>query len=177
MRTTVFCATSLDGFIARENGAIDWLGSPPEEGGEDYGYQAFMDSVDVLVMGRNTFDIILPFEPWPYEGKPVTVLTHRPLELPERLKGRVDVQAGEPRQILKKLKARKYEHAYIDGGRTIQDFLRSGLIDRLVITRLPILIGSGIPLFDKLPHDIRLQLRQSRSFPDGLVQSDYQVVR
>jgi dihydrofolate reductase len=176
MKATVFIATSLDGFIARPNGDIDWLGEP-SEGGEDYGYKKFMDTVNVLVMGRNTFEKVLTFGgSWPYGTKPVVVLSSRALDIPKRIPTSVEAMSCSPAELVERLSARGAKHLYIDGGRTIQRFLDSGLIQRLIITRIPVLIGSGIPLFGPLERDIKLQHIETRAFPGGLEQSEYEVV-
>ena len=172
----VFIATSLDGFIAREDGGIDWL---PAGGGDpaadDYGYQQFFASVDALVMGRNTFELVRTFGAWPYGDTPVVVLTTRALELPRDLRARVTVMSGDPRDVAARLAERGLHRLYVDGGRTVQGFLAAGLVRRLVVTRIPILLGRGIPLFGPLPHDVRLVHVATRSWPTGLVQSEYEV--
>ncbi len=174
MKASVFIAASLDGFIARQDGDIDWLGEP-EEDGDDHGFTAFMDSVDMLVMGRNTFEKVLSFGvEWPY-AKPVIVLTSRPLEIPSDLVGRVESMAGTPAEIVEALEARGAGHLYIDGGKTIQAFLDAGIIQRLIITRIPILLGEGIPLFGPLANDIRLRHITTQTCSGGMVQSEYQV--
>lgn len=176
MRATVFIGTSLDGFIAREDGDVDWLTSGDGmSDGEDYGYREFFDSVDVLVMGRNTYELVRTFGTWPYGSKPVVVLTHRPLEVPESIAATVETMSGSPHEVVERLVARGAGHLYIDGGRTIQAFLEAGLIQRLVISRVPVLIGRGIPLFGPVPHDIRLRHLATRTYPSGLVQSEYDI--
>ena len=178
MSASVFIATSLDGFIAREDGALDWLPVPDSApDGEDYGYREFIAGVDAIVMGRSTFDVVLGFGgEWPYP-KPVVVLTSRPLDLPEALAGRVETMGGEPAEIVARLAERGWEHLYVDGGVTIQRFLAAGLIERMIITRVPVLIGQGIPLFGPLERDIALRHVATRAFPDGLVSSEYVVER
>jgi len=176
VKASVFIGTSLDGFIAREDGGIDCLqevGDPP---GEDYGYNAFFDSVDALVMGRNTYELVRTFAEWPYGTKPVIVLTSRPLEIPDTLADRVSTLSGPPEEIVRQLGERGLTHVYVDGGKTIQDFLAAGLIQRMTITRLPVLIGTGIPLFGPVPHDIKLRHIETRTYGNGLVQSTYEVV-
>lgn len=176
MKASAYIATSLDGFIARENGGIDWLQSTQSaSGGEDYGYQAFMESVDVLVMGRNTFELVLTFEAWPYGDKPVVVLSSRGVTIPGHLPKTVECMAGTPLQVAQQLAARGWAHAYIDGGKTIQAFLNAGLIQQLVITRIPVLIGRGIPLFGTTHADLPLEHLETRSYPTGVVQSRYRV--
>ena len=181
MKISVYIATSLDGFIARPDGSLDWL--PTGQEGQDYGYADFWASVDALVMGRGTFEKVLSFAEWPYGEKPVYVLSHRPLELPPGLPGRVQVLSGTPQGVIGAILGsplpggRKVGHIYLDGGKTIQGFLREGLVDELTITRVPVLLGSGIPLFGALEGDMRLVHLETRSYPDGLVQSRYAVKR
>lgn len=176
MKASVFIATSLDGYIARENGDIDWLHDAGcEESGEDYGYKEFMNSVDVLVMGRHSYEKVLTFGEWPYGSKPVVVLSSKPVNIPERIAGSVESMSCSPSDLVRRLSERGAKHLYIDGGKTIQGFLNAGLIQQITITRIPILIGSGIPLFGPLQQDIRLRLITTRHFPNGLVQSMYEV--
>jgi dihydrofolate reductase len=171
MTISVFIGTSVDGFIARPDGALDFL---PEGGGEPHGYQEFYAGIDALVIGRGTFETVLAFDAWPYENKPVFVLSSRPLDL-SRVPGLIEQMAGEPADIAAGLKARNLHNLYIDGGITIQRFLRARLIERLIITRVPVLIGSGIPLFGALPHDVPLQHISTRHFATGLVQTEYHI--
>jgi dihydrofolate reductase len=175
IRASVFVGTSLDGFIARSNGDLDFLDLPG--GGEEHGYTAFMASVDALVIGRNTYDKVLSFDEWPYGNKPVVVLSTRPIDLPRAPGAVVERMAGTPGEIVAKLAARGAKHLYVDGGITIQRFLAAGLIQRLIITRLPVLIGSGIPLFGALPRDIALEHVATHQYRSGLVQSEYAVTR
>lgn len=175
VRASVFIATSLDGFIARADGALDWLQGDGPPAGEDYGYQAFVDTVDTLVIGRGTYEKVLTFGDWPYGRKPVVVLSSRPLDVPERIRGTVEAMAGAPAEIVARLGARGARQLYVDGGVTIQRFLEAGLIQRLIITRVPVLIGSGIPLFGPLPRDITLRHVRTRTFDTGLVQSEYVI--
>jgi dihydrofolate reductase len=169
---SVFCGTSLDGFIARPDGTFDFL---PSDGGEPHGYDEFIASVDAIVMGRKTFETVLTLGPWPYDKKRVVVLSSRPVDLSAVKGGVVEQMAGTPAEIVSKLAATGAHNLYIDGGITIQEFLRAGLIQRLVITRVPVLIGEGIPLFGTLPGDIRLRHVATRQYPSGLVSSEYLV--
>jgi dihydrofolate reductase len=169
---SVFVGTSLDGFIARPNGAFDFL---PAGGGEPHGYDEFIASVDAIVMGRKTFETVLALGPWPYGNKRVVVLSSRPVDLSAVSGGVVEQMAGTPAEIVSKLAATGAHHLYIDGGITIQEFLRAGLIQRIVITRVPVLIGEGIPLFGTLTADIRLRHVATRQYPSGLVSSEYLV--
>jgi dihydrofolate reductase len=176
---SVFVGVSLDGFIARPNGDLDWLMG---EGGGDsaeYGYNEFIADIDAIVMGRRTFEKVLTFDKWYYGGKRVVVLSNRPLELSlaRDRGGVVELMGGSPAEIASKLAASCARHLYVDGGITIQQFLRAGLIHRLIISRLPVLIGEGIPLFGSLPRDIRLSHIATRTYPGGMVQSEYHVIR
>lgn len=172
MIATVFIGTSLDGFIARLNGAFDFL---PPGGGEPHGYDEFMATVDALVMGRKSFESILAFDKWPYGEKPVFVLSTKPLGTAP-VGALVERMSGAPAEIVSQLTARGIRHIYVDGGITIQRFLNAGLIQRLIITRVPVLIGSGIPLFGAVPSDILLKHVGTRQYASGLVQSEYVVV-
>jgi dihydrofolate reductase len=172
MKISVFVGTSLDGFIARHNGQFDFL---PEGGGEPHGYNEFIATVDAIVMGRKTFDTVLTMTPWPYGKKRVVVLSSRPLDLSAVKGGVVEHMSGGPAEIVARLAATGATHLYIDGGITIQNFLRAGLVQRLIITRVPVLIGEGIPLFGAIPHDIRLRHIATKSYPSGLVSSEYQI--
>jgi len=172
MTASVFIGTSVDGFIARPNDELDFL---PEGGGEPHGYNEFIASVDAIVIGRKTFEKVLTFGAWPYGDKRVVVLSSRPLDLSKAIGGVVEQMAGSPGEIVSDLAARGVNNLYIDGGITIQRFLRAGAIQRLIITRVPVLIGDGVPLFGTLPHDIRLRHIATRHYSSGLVQSEYEV--
>jgi dihydrofolate reductase len=171
MKASVFIGISVDGFIARTNGDLDFL---PPGGGEPHGYKEFMATVDALVIGRKTFDTVLTFDAWPYDEKPVFVLSTRSLPATP-LGAVVERMSGEPADIVLQLAGRGFRHVYVDGGLTIQRFLRAGLIQRLIITRVPVLIGTGIPLFGAVPRDIALNHLATRPYASGLVQSEYEV--
>jgi dihydrofolate reductase len=173
MKASVFIATSLDGFIARKDGALDWL---PQDGGEPHGYDEFIATVDAIVIGRKTFETVLTFEGWPYGAKPVIVLSSMPSLLKAPQGAVCDFMSGSPAEVVERLSARGLTHLYVDGGITIQRFLDAGLIQRVIITRIPVLLGDGIPLFGPLRHDIRLEHVRTRAFPSGMVQSEYVVV-
>ena len=172
MKLSVFCGVSVDGFLARPNHSLDFLDAG---GQEPHGFEEFYRSVDVVVIGRKTFDVVLTFGEWPYGKKLVVVLSRRPLDFSSLKSGVVEAMAGEPGEIVTSLRARSFQHAYIDGGITIQRFLAAGLIDRMVITRVPVLIGQGIPLFGPLLRDISLRHVATCSFKGGLVQSEYEI--
>jgi len=171
VRASVFVGVSVDGFIARADGALDFLDAG---GDEPHGYDEFMASVDALVIGRKTLDTVLGFGGWVYGSKPVFVLSHRPLSgiPPQAIAERV---VGSPAEILDLVGKRGLGHVYVDGGITIQQFLAAGLVQRLIVTRVPILIGSGIPLFGPLAKDVRLRHVATRTFAGGLVQTEYAV--
>ena len=173
MKTSVFVGTSLDGFIARADGTFDFLhasGGDPEP----HGYEEFFATVDALVMGRKTFEIVLAFEKWLYGPKPVFVLSSRPLARAPA-GAVVERMSGPPGEIVAQLAGRGFDHVYVDGGVTIQRFLEAGLINRLIVSRVPVLIGSGIALFGSLPRDIILKHVSTRVYASGLVQSEYAV--
>ena len=172
MKASVFIATSLDGFIARLDGGLDWL---PGDDCEPHGYDEFMATVDALVIGRKTFEIVLAFGVWPYGKKPVVVLSTNPSALTAPDDAVCEMMTGTPHEIVARLAQRGMQHLYIDGGVTIQGFLAAGLIQRLIITRIPVLLGSGIPLFGSLSRDIRLEHVATRSYPSGMVQSEYVI--
>jgi dihydrofolate reductase len=174
MKASVFVGTSVDGFIARHNGDFDFL---PEGGGEPHGYDEFMASVDVLVIGRNTFEKVLTFEKWPYGDKRVVVLSSRSLKVSNIHGAAIEHMSGSPAEITDCLAASGAHHAYIDGGVTLQRFLGARLIQSLIITRVPVLIGDGIPLFGSLPHDVQLRHIVTKSYPSGLVKSEYEVLK
>ena len=172
MNLSVFCGVSIDGFLARPDHALDFLDAG---GQEPHGFEEFYASVDVMVIGRRTFEVVLTFGKWFYGKKPVVVLSSRPVDFSSVKGGVVEQMSGEPSEIVKQLQSRGFKHAYIDGGITIQRFLAAGCIDRLVITRVPVLIGVGIPLFGPLPRDIILRHVTTRCYKGGLVQSQYEI--
>lgn len=171
MKGAVFVGTSLDGFIARPDGRLDFL---PADGGEPHGFEEFMASVDALVMGRKSYETVLAFGQWFYGEKPVFVLSSRDLA-PAPPGAVVERLSGTPHDIAAALAARAIEHVYVDGGATIQQFLRAGLIQRLIVTRVPVLIGAGISLFGELDSDILVRHVATRAFASGLVQSEYEL--
>lgn len=171
VRASVFVGTSLDGFIARPDGTFDFLPDDPEP----HGYEEFFAAVDALVIGRKTYETALAFPTWPYAGKPVFVLSGQPLA-PAPAGAAVERVSGTPDEIVERLARRGIGHIYVDGGQTIQAFLRAGLVDTITITRVPVLIGSGISIFGAIARDIRLRHVATRHYPSGLVQSEYAVL-
>ena len=173
MTVSVFVGTSVDGFIARSNGSFDFL---PADGGEPHGYDEFIAAVDALVIGRNTFETVLALPTWPYGQKRVVVLSSRSINFSAVRGGVVEQMAGSPADIVAKLAATGAHHLYVDGGITVQRFLRAGMVQNITITRVPVLIGDGIPLFGALPRDLRLRHVATQQYPSGLVKSEYQVL-
>jgi dihydrofolate reductase len=172
MKLSVFCGVSVDGFLARPDHSLDFLDTVEQE---PHGFEEFYSSVDVVVIGRKTFEVVLSFGKWFYGKKQVIVLSSRSLDLATVKGGTVEQMSGEPSEIVSQLKVRGFKHAYIDGGNTIQRFLTARLIDRLVITRVPVLIGAGISLFGPVPGDINLRHIATRCYGGGLVQSEYEL--
>ncbi|WP_342119352.1 dihydrofolate reductase family protein [Pseudoduganella sp. OTU4001] len=172
MKTCVFIASSLDGFIAREDGNLDWL-MERTPASSDTGYDSFMAGIDVIVMGRYTFETVLGFDDWPYEGKRVVVLSRMLDEIPASLVDKVSVHPGPVRALYDSLASSGCQGLYVDGGQTVQSFIREDLVDELTITTIPILLGRGIPLFGHTGHDIPLRHTGTRQLPGGLVQDTY----
>ena len=176
VKVSVFIATSLDGFIARSDGDVAWLDEYESLGdGEDGGYGELFNSIEAMVMGRGTFDKILTFD-WPYGAKPITVMSSSLTEVPEKLRGSVRIDDSTPIELLRKLEGEGCRHIYLDGGQVIQSFLQEGLVNDITLTVIPILLGQGIPLFGHLEEEIKLELRESRSWENGFAQTKYQVV-
>jgi dihydrofolate reductase len=171
MTNSVYIATSLDGFIATTDGGLDWLTEIPNPNNEDYGYAEFMTRMDAIILGRVTFEKVLTFDHWPYE-KPTFVLTNSLKSLPAGLNGKAEIINGELRELLGKIHARGYGNLYIDGGRTIQTFIAEDLIDEMIITQIPILLGSGIPLFGFLADSMWFSLQKTEIYGE-LVKSTY----
>jgi len=172
-KNTVFIARSLDGYIADKNGGLDWLTSVPNPEQLDLGYKKFIQGMDALVMGRNTFEVVCGFNmEWPY-NLPVFVLSNSLKSVPEELKGKVEILRGTLPEILDQIHGKGYLRLYIDGGQTVQNFLKEDLIDELIITTIPILLGSGIPLFGELPEKLDFKHISSERFLDALVQDTY----
>ncbi|KFI06923.1 dihydrofolate reductase family protein [Massilia sp. BSC265] len=172
-----FIATSLDGYIARPDGDIGWL-LQRDDPAEDHGYAAFMADKDAIVMGRGSYEKVLGFDPWPYD-RPVLVLSKQlaGTPVPEALRGKVRFSSAAPAQAMAELAAQGVHRVYVDGGQLVQSFIRAGLVEDMVLTTVPVLIGAGRPLFGALPRDLDLALVASRSFPSGLVQSTYRFLR
>lgn len=167
----MYCAVSLDGYIARSDGDVGWLGEGLPD--EDYGWSEFFPDIDHILMGRGTFEKVLEFGTWPYEDTPLTVLSTTLGDVPEHLSDKAGVANAPPHALLEELAALGVRRVYVDGGKTVQGFLAEDLIDELVLTTIPVLIGDGIPLFGSLEQDLRWTHASTRSFPDGLVKNRY----
>jgi dihydrofolate reductase len=172
MKTSVYVGTSLDGFIARKNDDIDWLTQfANEEAGQAFG--EFMARIDAIVMGRGTFEKVLTFPEWPY-NKHVFLLSTSIKQVPDDLKAKVTILSLKPKDVISELSRRGISTVYVDGGKVIQEFLKETLIDELTISRVPVLIGSGIPLFDHLNSDINFVHIRTVVASNGLVRSYYE---
>ena len=170
MRCSVFAAVSLDGFIARADGGIDWLSIVAEEG-EDYGYRKFRDSVDTVVVGRKTYDLALGFDDWPFACKRCVVLTKAE---------RISVHGEEFHQgpvgaLVERLAKTGAKRVYVDGGSVIRQFVAEGFVTDLTLSIVPVLLGDGVRLFGSTRRDVRLQLTGKRAFRSGLVRLEYRV--
>src|SRR5215218_5551471 len=177
---SVFLGMSVDGFIARPDGDIEWLtggaepqAGPDDGGGGDFGFAEFVAGTDALCMGRSTYDVIAPFGEWPYQGRPVHVMS-------------TTLEPGADRRItvhrsfddaVEALSAAGYRRVYVDGGRTVHQFLRAGLIADLTLSRVPVLIGTGHTPFGGFPADIPLEHVRTQTFPGGMVHTTYRVRR
>ncbi|EKV00013.1 dihydrofolate reductase [Leptolyngbya sp. PCC 7375] len=177
MANYVYIATSLDGFIATPDGGVDWLDDIPNPDQSDFGYGEFIKRVDAILMGRNSFEKVLSFGTWPYE-KLVFVLSNRLKHVPDDLVDSVEIVSGNDlKTLVGQLDKRGYHNLYIDGGRTIQSFLAEDMIDEMIITRVPVLLGDGIPLFDKLINTLQFRHNKTELFNNMLVKSAYNRIR
>jgi len=175
MKTSVYIGTSLDGFIAKADGNIEWL---VQYGNEDaiQAYQQFMSGIDAIVIGRGTFEKILTFSSWPYEKK-AFVLSTSIKQLPDSLKDNATLLSMQPKELLSHLSGLGFSSIYVDGGRVIQGFLKEDLIDELIIAKVPVLIGSGIPLFGFISADLKFRHVKTETQANGLVRSYYKRER
>lgn len=178
IKCSVFIATSLDGFISREDGSIDWLNEANNlvTNAEDLGFERFISTVDAIVMGRNTFEQVIGFEQWPYKHIPLIVLSRHLNALPPTAPASVSISSENPQQLVKRLAENGCKHIYVDGGQTIHSFLQDHLINEITITQIPVLIGSGKTLFGALQNDLHLEHIHTSVFHYGFVQSKYRIV-
>lgn len=184
MKSSVFIATSMDGFIAKNDGSVDWLhtaGNPEADMGDqaDMGFADFMASVDCMIMGRKCMEMIssmnLTPEQWPYGDTRIIALSNTLKEAPENVKDKVEMYSGDLNDLIAALESDGFNHAYIDGGKTIQAFINLGLINEMTITRAPVLLGEGLPLFGKINRDIKLEQTQSTVFANDFIQEKFVV--
>lgn len=172
MTNYIYIATSLDGFIATSDGSIDWLYEFPNPEQSDYGYAEFISGIDAIVMGRNTFEKVLTFGEWVYD-KPVFVLSNSLTELPKDIVNKAEIVSGDIKKIINNLNQQGYNNLYVDGGGTIQSFLKEDLIDEMIITRIPIILGSGFPLFNKLDKRLKFRHKKTEIYNDIIVKTHY----
>lgn len=178
VKVSVFIGTSMDGFIAREDGNIDWLNKAHRKAtpGEDFGFNRFIESMDLIIMGRKTFEQVIALDIWPYKDIKMIVLTSKNIEIPERLKKNVTTSnTFSPHQLIKKLSIQSINHIYVDGGIVIQDFLSAKLVDEITITIIPILIGKGKSFSGLLDNDLFLQHLKTTVYDFGFVQNTYKI--
>ncbi|MGB1038169.1 MAG: dihydrofolate reductase family protein [Bacteroidia bacterium] len=174
MKNKVFIATSLDGFIADKNGKIDFLHSTPNPNGDDMGYGNFISGIDAIIMGRTTYEVVLGFDvDWPY-SVPVFVLSSSIKSIPKSLQDKVQILSGSLNDILDQIHLLGYANLYIDGGKTIQSFLNEDLIDEITITRIPLLLGEGIPLFGSLIESLNFRCTESKIYLNSVVQNKFE---
>ena len=172
MANYVYIATSLDGFIAASDEGLEWLEAIDNPEQSDYGYSEFIKSIDSIVIGRNTFKQVLTFGQWVY-NKPVFVLSNSLKKLPEHLLGKAEIVCGDIKELITQLNQKGYNNLYIDGGRVIQSFLQEDLIDEMIITRVPIILGKGIPLFGELEKHLQFRHKKTEIYNNTLVKSHY----
>lgn len=170
---SVFLALSLDGFIAGPHGDLAWLDPYATDSPVETGYDRLLSDADTLVMGRNTFEKLLSFDEWPYSGKRVVVLTHRPLSS----RYGETAQAGSIHDVLKQLWQEGSRHVYLDGGQAVRQGFMEGMVDELTLSWVPVILGEGIALFDGLQHRLDFKVEGVRRLPSGLVQTIYRPVQ
>ena len=183
MKCSVYIATSVDGYIATPDGGVDWLHTSvnleADMGTEDMGFQSFMDSVDCMIMGRKCMEMIssmnLTPEQWPYGDVRIVVLSNTVKEPPQNLSGKIEMYSGDIQELIIKLESSGFKHAYIDGGSTITSFINLKLIDEMTITKAPVLLGVGIPLFGKINTSVKLENVKASTFPNDFIQVKYNV--
>ena len=178
-KISVFVASSLDGFIARKDGSIDWIKNSIERfpSNQDNGYQHFIESIDIIVMGRNTLETVITLDKWPYENKQVIVLTSMKLDIPLQLNNKVSVSSASPTELINKLSNENIKNVHVDGGITIQNFLSCNLVDEITITIFPIILGEGRPLFGPLTNEILLEPIETIVFDNRFVQLKYRIIK
>ena len=183
MKCSVYIATSADGYIATPDGGVDWLHTAgnveADMGSEDMGFQSFMDSVDCMIMGRKCMEMIssmnLTPDQWPYGDMCIVVLSNTVQEAPENLQGKIEMYSGDIQELIINLESNGCNHAYIDGGSTITSFINLKLIDEMIITKVPVLLGVGIPLFGKIKQRVKLEKAEAKAYQNEFIQIKYSV--
>lgn len=170
-KISIYIAMSIDGYIARKDGNLDWL-EYGHTGSEDYGFKKFINSIDTLILGRNTYQVVSGFEEWPYKGKKVIVLSNT-LKV---VRKEAELFCGQLPDLLSKLHSENIRHIWVDGGITASKFLETGLVDELTISIIPMVLGSGIPLFSIMNKEHKCQLVSTQPYPSGLVQLKYEMI-
>lgn len=183
MKCSVYIATSADGYIAAADGSVDWLHTAGNKdvdmGSEDMGFKAFMDSVDCMIMGRKCMEMIssmnLSPEQWVYGDMRIIVLSNTVKEAPENLREKIEMYSGDINELIQNLERSGLKHAYIDGGSTITTFINLKLINEMIITKIPVLLGDGIPLFGKIDKIVKLEKAEAKAYQNGFIQIKYSV--
>jgi dihydrofolate reductase len=169
-KISIYIAMSIDGYIARKDGGLDWL-EYGHTGDEDYGFKKFINGIDALVLGRNTYEVVSGFDKWPYEGKRVIVLSNALNEVRKE----AELYCGQLTHLISLLHSEGIKHVWVDGGITVSKFLEAGLVDDITISVIAMVLGSGIPLFSTMNREHKCSLLSTQSYPSGLVQLKYQV--
>jgi len=177
MSNIVYIGTSLDGYISAPDGGLNWLGYVPIPEGDDLGFSVFMDRVDAVVMGRKTFETLIGFGVGWHYSKPGIILSNTLQSVPDEFEGHVQIASGAPGEIIQLAISQGFENLYIDGGTTIQRFLQDDLIDELIITVIPVLLGGGDRLFGELDNLLGFELVETEILLDQLVKRRYQRQR
>lgn len=169
-KISVYIATSIDGYIARQDGSLDWL---DRVGGfdEDYGFQKLIDSIDGVILGRNTYEIAASVPDWPYKGKRIVILSNSLQTVREES----ELFRGDLTQLVTQLHSDGIKHIWIDGGVTISQFLNLQIVDYMTLSVIPVILGSGMPLFNVIGKEISCCLISSQAYPSGLVQLRYNL--
>lgn len=184
MMCSVYIATSIDGYIATDEGNIDWLHTSGDQNidinqNSDMGFNEFISSIDCIVMGRKCMEMISSFnltpDQWPYGNTKIYALSNSMKQAPENVRDKVEMYSGDIQELVDKLENDGYKHAYIDGGMTITSFLNKKLINKIIITKAPIILGRGIPLFGKLDKSIILANSKATILPNNFIQVEYSV--
>ena len=177
MSCAVYIAASLDGYIADAEGGVEWLDCVPTPPGDDLGFFDFMAGIDALVMGRVSYETVIGFDQgWIY-NKPVYVWSSGSVTVPEELEGRVFPVRGTVAEVQASLAADGLRHLYLDGGRTVQSFLEVDAVDELIITRIPMVLGGGVPLFGHLDAGLLFDHVKTEVLAEHLVKSHYRRKR